>query len=70
MRYKEIKIVLGNGVILKQEDIAKIEGFIIRTNEKIKFEIDLNNKKDVYKLYKDFKKEVAKSVREIQKAMK
>jgi len=58
MKYKDLKIVLWNGMELDLREMAKITGIIQKANKKIKFEIDLNNKNDVYKLYKNFRKEV------------
>lgn len=67
MRYKELKIVLSNGIILNQNDIAKITGYITKTNKQIQFEINLNNNKDIYKLYRDFGKEIKENLLDIQK---
>ncbi len=62
MRYKNIEIVLPNGIILNQREVAKITGYITKANKKIKFEIDLNNNKDIYNLYKNFNKEIKETI--------
>ncbi len=58
MKYKDLRIVLKNGIEICQRDIGKIIGYIVKSNKKIKFEIDLNKEKDVYKIYRNFVKEI------------
>ena len=70
MKYNKLEIVLANGITINQKEIAKITGFIYKTNKKIGFEIDLNNNKDVYNIFKNFKKELEENMQKIQQTTK
>lgn len=67
---KGLDIILSNGMTINQKEIAKIEGYIYRMNKKIEFKIDLNNGKDIYKLFKNFTKEMEENISKIQEAVR
>lgn len=67
---KKLEIVLSNGMTINQKEISKIMGYIYKNNKKMKFEIDFNNGKDMYKLFKNFRKELESNILQIQDVVK
>lgn len=67
---KKLEIVLSNGMTINQKEISKIMGYIYKNNKKMKFEIDFNNGKDMYKLFKNFRKELESNILQIQEVVK
>ena len=67
---KKLEIVLSNGMTINQKEISKIMGYIYKNNKKMKFEIDFNNGKDMYKLFKNFRKELECNILQIQDVVK
>ncbi len=70
MTYKDVAFVMQNGMILYQEDIAKIVGTVYKSSKRVPFEIDLHNGKDVYNLVKLFGKDVEQMNRQAENLTK
>jgi hypothetical protein len=68
--YKRVSIVLQNGMELFQKDVAKIVGSVFKAGKEVHFEIDPNNRDDVYNLVRWFGEDVNKIREDSEKTTK
>jgi hypothetical protein len=65
MSYKNVSIIMQNGMVIQQKDIAKIVGSVEKATGKVAFEIDLSNDDDIYNLIRNFGKSAERKTHDL-----